>query len=132
LYSIKKKEAGKPLCEKECVIMAKIAFWITAGPSLQDKALANAVLAGRLKTMRNQDIQVYFFGPGVELAGKTDGPMAEAIKTLAQGEVPMGACPFNAEQYGVTTTVTDKGIKMEPAGEALIRLVEEGYQIVGV
>ncbi|MHB1612293.1 MAG: DsrE family protein [Sulfobacillus sp.] len=112
--------------------MAKIAFWITAGPTLQDKALANTVLAGRLKIHRNQDVQVYFFGPGVQLAGQTEGPMAEALKTLSDSSVPMGACPFNAEQYGVTATVTDKGIVMEPAGEALVRLIDEGYQIVGV
>jgi hypothetical protein len=112
--------------------MAKIAFWITAGPSLMDKALANIVLAGRLKANRNQDIEVYFFGPGVELAGKAEGFFAESLKTLREGSVPMAACPFNADQYGVTASVTDKGITMEPAGEALVRLAEQGYQIVGV
>ncbi len=112
--------------------MAKIAFWITAGPSLSDKALANIVLAGRLKANRNQDIEVYFFGPGVELAGKAEGMLAESLKKLNEGNVPMAACPFNADQYGVTESITASGVKMEPAGEALVRLVEQGYQIVGV
>ncbi|AUW95142.1 MAG: hypothetical protein C7B44_01165 [Sulfobacillus thermosulfidooxidans] len=112
--------------------MAKIAFWITAGPGLEEKVLANLVLAGRLKANRNQDIEVYFFGPGVKLAGQAEGHLAEALKTLSSGQVPMGACPFNADQYGVTTTVTEQGIHMEPAGEALVRLTEQGYQIVGV
>jgi hypothetical protein len=49
-----------------------------------------------------------------------------------QGAVPIAACPGNAEQYGVTTRVTDQGITLEPAGEALLRLVNDGYQIVGV
>lgn len=112
--------------------MAKIAFWVTAGPALQDKVLPNLVLANRMKTMRQQDVQVYFFGPGVELAGKAEGRLAEALATLGQSEVPMGACPANAEQYGVVTSVTDKGVNMEPAGEALVRLIEQGYQVVGV
>ena len=112
--------------------MAKIAFWITAGPELQDKAIANIVLAGRLSANRSQDVQVYFFGPGVQLAGQAEGFLVEALATLVQGAVPIAACPGNAEQYGVTTRVTDQGITLEPAGEALVRLVNDGYQIVGV
>ncbi|MDA8195392.1 MAG: DsrE family protein [Thermaerobacter sp.] len=112
--------------------MGKIAFWITAGPSLQDKAMANLVLAGRLKTNRQQDVQVYFFGPGVQLAGQAEGALLGAISALAEGQVPMAACPANAEQYGLVSSVTEKGVAMEPAGEAMIRLVEQGYQIVGV
>ena len=112
--------------------MAKIAFWITAGPSLQDKAIANIVLAGRLRANRNQDVQVYFFGPGVQLVGQAEGYLVEALATLVKESVPMAACPGNAEQYGVTTRVTDQGITLEPAGEALLRLADEGYQIVGV
>lgn len=112
--------------------MAKIAFWITAGPNLADKALANLRLASRLRDNRKQDVQVYFFGPGVELAGRAEGAVKEALMGLTQSSVPIAACPFNAEQYGVTTQVTDQGIVMEPAGEALIRLVENGYQVVGV
>ena len=112
--------------------MAKLAFWITAGPALQDKAMANIVLATRLKVNRQQDVQVYFFGPGVELAGKAAGPLLEAIKGLAGNEVPVAACPFNVEQYGVGASVSESSIALEPAGEALIRLTDQGYQIVGV
>ncbi len=112
--------------------MAKIAFWITAGPELRDKALANMVLAGRLKANRQQDVEVYFFGPGVLLAGGDDEAITQALKTLSEGQVPVAACPFNAEQYGVSKAVGDQGITMEPAGEALVRLAQEGYQIVGV
>ncbi|AEW04522.1 hypothetical protein Sulac_1022 [Sulfobacillus acidophilus DSM 10332] len=112
--------------------MAKIAFWITAGPELESKALANIVLAARLKQNRQQDIQVYFFGPGVQLAGNAEGPLKEAIQALNAASVPMAACPFNADQYGVSAPITAHGVEMEPAGEALVRLVNEGYQIIGV
>lgn len=112
--------------------MAKIAFWITAGPELQDKALANIVLASRLKKNRSQDVQVYFFGPGVKLAGHADGKLLDALGALGESIVPMGACGANAEQYGVTQSLTEKGIVIEPAGEALIRLIDQGYEVVGV
>ncbi len=112
--------------------MAKLAFWITAGPSLADKALANLVLASRLQENRGQDVEVYFFGPGVELAGHAEGPVAEVLATLKNHSVPVGACPANANQYEVATVLTEQGVKMEPAGEALVRLVEKGYQIIGV
>ena len=111
--------------------MAKIAFWITAGPDLRDKALANLILAGRLKTHRNQDVEVYFFGPGVRLASVGDAAIDEALATLTGAQVPLAACPANADQYGVTEQVSARGITMELAGEALVRLVEQGYQIVG-
>lgn len=111
--------------------MAKLAFWITAGPELEDKALAGVVLAGRLKQNRGQDVEVYFFGPGVKLAGQASGRMKEALDALAEAKVPAGVCPFNAEQYGVTDELASNGYRMEPAGEALVRLVEEGYAVVG-
>lgn len=57
--------------------MAKVAFWITAGPALADKALSNLVLAGRLKANRGQDVQVYFLGPGLN---SPDGPTARCSK----------------------------------------------------
>ena len=112
--------------------MAKIAFWITAGPELRDKALANIVLAGRIKTNRQQDVEVYFFGPGVKLVGNADEALTQSLQALNDGNVPMAACPFNAEQYGVTESVGRHGVSMEPAGEALVRLVEQGYQSIGV
>ncbi len=112
--------------------MAKIAFWITAGPELADKALANLVLAGRLKKNRGQTVEVYFFGPGVKLAAHPSDAIRQAMAALAQAEVPVAACPANVEQYGLSAQITEQGIKMEPAGEALVRLVTDGYQVVRV
>lgn len=111
--------------------MAKLAFWITAGPDLSDKALAGIILATRLKQHRGQDVEVYFFGPGVQLAGKAEGRVHEALQGLMGAGVPAGVCPANADQYGVTDALNASGFAMEPAGEALIRLVENGYQVVG-
>ncbi|MCL6562758.1 MAG: DsrE family protein [Firmicutes bacterium] len=112
--------------------MAKIAFWITAGPELADKALANLVMAERLKKNRGQEVEVYFFGPGVKLAGEAQGKVREAIDALKAAEVPLRACPAIADQYGVTARMSEDGIVMEPAGQVLVRLVEEGYEVVGV
>lgn len=43
--------------------MAKLAFWITAGPELEEKALSGIILASRLKQNRGQDVEVYFLVP---------------------------------------------------------------------
>lgn len=111
--------------------MAKLAFWITAGPELEAKVLSGIVLASRLKKNRGQDVEVYFFGPGVELVGKPSPKVAEALAMLRDAEVHGGYCPFNAEQFGVEEAVSGAGLHGEAAGEALIRLVEDGYQVVG-
>ncbi len=111
--------------------MAKLAFWITAGPELADKALAGIVLATRLKQNRGQDVEVYLFGPGVKFAGEAQGDARAKFMDLIKAEVPVGVCPANAESYGVKEILESEGYIMEPAGEALIRLNDSGYQIVG-
>ena len=111
--------------------MAKLAFWITAGPELEAKAISGIVLGSRLKKTRGQDVEVYFFGPGVKLVGEPSEAVREALAMLRDADVHGGYCPFNAQQYGVETAVAGAGLHGEPAGEALVRLVEEGYQVVG-
>ncbi|MBX5465945.1 MAG: DsrE family protein [Firmicutes bacterium] len=112
--------------------MAKIAFWITAGPELAEKVLPNLVMAERLKKQRGQEVEVYFFGPGIRLAAEAEGRMKEAIEALRSADIPMRACPAIADQYGVSARMTEQGIVLEPAGQVLVQLVESGYQVVGV
>lgn len=111
--------------------MAKVAFWITAGPELEAKAISGIILASRLKKNRGQDVEVYFFGPGVQLVGKPSEKVKEALAMLRDAEVHGGYCPFNAQQFDVETAVTAEGLHGEAAGEALVRLIEDGYQVVG-
>ena len=112
--------------------MAKVAFWVTAGGGLEGKALSAIRLATRLKSQRQQDVEVYFFGPGVELMGRATGDLRDGVDALFAASVPAGVCPFNAQQFGVEDALRTRGFRMEPAGEALVRLVDEGYQVVGV
>lgn len=114
--------------------MARIAFWITAGPDQADKALAGLRLAERLATGRQQDVKVFLYGPGVRLAATDRPDIAEALTALRSGAIPVQACPFNVKQQGVDAeTVTAVGVNIDqPAGEALIQLVEDGYQVIGV
>ncbi|MCI0182998.1 MAG: DsrE family protein [Acidibacillus sp.] len=111
--------------------MAKLAFWITAGPELEEKALSGIILASRLKQNRGQDVEVYFFGPGVKLVGSESERVKGALAMLQEAKVHGGFCPFNAQQYEVETAVSAAGLHGEQAGEALIRLAESGYQIIG-
>ncbi|QSO48672.1 hypothetical protein [Alicyclobacillus mengziensis] len=84
-----------------------------------------------MKKNRGQDVEVYFFGPGVELVGKPSDKVKEALTMLRNAEVYGGYCPFNAQQFDVESAVSGEGLHGEPAGEALVRLIEEGYQVVG-
>ena len=113
--------------------MAKIAFWITAGPDQADKALSGLRLAQRLRANRAQDARVYLFGPGVALGESSIPAVVAVLEDLCNSEVPVQACPANVEQMGLDEKViTGRGIELEPAGNVMIELVESGYQIVGV
>jgi hypothetical protein len=113
--------------------MAKIAFWITAGPDQVDKAMSGLRLAQRLRANRNQDVRVYLFGPGVALGESTLPAVVEVLSDLAASQVPVQACPANVTQMGLDEKViTERGIELEPAGNIMIELVESGYQVIGV
>lgn len=113
--------------------MAKIAFWVTAGQDLEAKALAGLRLAARLKTARQQEVQVYLFGPGVGLAVSESPAVQSALKDLREADVAVGACPANVENMGLDTmAVSAVGVGLRPAGEVMIELVENGYQVIGI
>lgn len=113
--------------------MAKIAFWITAGPDQVGKAMSGLRLAERLKTRRGEDVKVYLFGPGVALADGTHAEVSAVLAELREGEVEVQACPANVDQLGLDHAVVEAhGVGLRPAGEVLVELVEAGYQVVGV
>jgi hypothetical protein len=114
--------------------MAKIAFWITAGPDQSAKALSGLRLAERLRSVRKQqDVQVYLFGPGVKLTTDGDPQIQAVLQDLRQASVTVEACPANVKQLGLDeAAVLATGVGLRPAGEVLVELVDNGYQIVGV
>lgn len=113
--------------------MAKIAFWITAGPDQVEKAMSGLRLAQRLRANRGQDTRIYLFGPGVALGDSSIPDVVAVLEDLRNSEVPVQACPANVEQMGLDgEVITSRGIQLEPAGSVMIELVESGYQVVGV
>ncbi|MCL8206601.1 MAG: DsrE family protein [Actinomycetia bacterium] len=113
--------------------MAKLAFWIMSGPDQAAKALAALRLADRLKSVRHQEVQVYLYGPGVRLAVEGDEAVRQALRDLGGHEVPVQACPVNVQQLGLAEdAVRGAGVGLRPAGEVLVELVEQGYQVIGV
>ena len=114
--------------------MAKIAFWITAGPDQAPKALSGLRLAQRLRTTRDEkDIQVYLFGPGVQLSTTDNPQIQEVLKDLREASVTVQACPANVKQMGLNEdAVLATGVKLRPAGEVLVELVDNGFQVIGV
>ncbi len=114
--------------------MAKIAFWITAGPDQAAKALTGLRLAQRLRTTRGEkDVQVYLFGPGVQLTTTDNPKIQEALRDLREASVTMEACPANVKQLELDEdAVLATGVQLRPAGEALLELVDNGFQVIGV
>ncbi|MCY0899827.1 MAG: DsrE family protein [Firmicutes bacterium] len=114
--------------------MANIAFWITAGPELEGKALAALRLAERLKTVRQQNVEVFLYGPGLQLTQSLSPAIQDALASLREATVSMGACPVNVQTMGVAEdVVAAAGVDLKRrAVDALIELVEGGYQIIGI
>ncbi|MCY0878889.1 MAG: DsrE family protein [Firmicutes bacterium] len=114
--------------------MAKIAFWITAGPELEAKAVAGLRLAERLKTGRHADVEVFLYGPGLHLTTSPSPAIQEALGALKQAAVAMGACPVNVKTMGLEDdVVAAAGVQLRRrAVDALLELVEQGYQIIGI
>ena len=111
--------------------MTKIASWITAGPGQEGKALAGVRIAARLKQNGRAETKVVFFGPGVQLLDEATGDLREAIESLRGQGVPILACQFNAQQLGATERLKAYGVDLQGAGDVLVQLTEEGYQVVG-
>jgi hypothetical protein len=111
--------------------MAKIASWITAGPGQEGKALAGVRIAARLRQSGRAETKVIFFGPGVQLLDEATGELHEAIESLKGAGVPILACQFNAQQLGATDRLKAYGVDLQGAGDVLVELTEEGYQVVG-
>lgn len=113
--------------------MAKLLFWVTSGADQEEKVIANLRLALRLKTARGQTVRVFFYGPGLRLAESADDTIRAAIAELHQESVQLEACPNNARLLQVDELkITSQGIAFHSAGEVLVQLVEEGYQVITV
>ncbi len=90
-------------------------------------------LAQRLKSTRGQDVKVYLFGPGVALGEGKDPAIKGVLEDLRGAEVPVQACPANVTQMNLDEKlITGFGIELRPAGEVLVELVDDGYQVIGV
>jgi hypothetical protein len=113
--------------------MAKLLFWVTSGADQEEKVVANLRLALRLKTVRQQEVRVFFYGPGLRLAESGDETVRAAIAELHHQAVRMQACPNNAKLLNVNELkISGQGIAFQSAGEVLSQLVEEGYQVITV
>jgi hypothetical protein len=127
------QETRRHLWREEGHALARIAFWIMSGPDQSAKALAALRLADRLKTVRGQDVQVYLYGPGVRLAVEGEEAVRQAFHELGGHDVPVQACPVNVQQLGLAEeAVRGAGVGLRPAGEVLVELIEQGYQVIGV
>lgn len=116
------------------IFIARIAFWITAGPEMREKALAGLRLAARLAERKAHEVRVFLYGPGVHLADADDPELEEAFSGLGTALIPVGACPVNVARLGADqAAIANKGVQLdEHAVDAIVAVVEEGYQVIGI
>jgi hypothetical protein len=112
--------------------MARIAFWITAGRDQEKKALTGLRLAGRLRSAGQEDVRVFLYGPGLEVA--VDGGEGEAALRALNGVARVQACPHNATHQGIAhELLLDRGVSLDQTVSAnIIDWTEAGFQIIGV
>ncbi len=104
----------------------KIAFMILSGDA--DRAGPGLTMAYRMKTNRNADIRVLFFGPGVKLAA--GGQVDHEIKQLEGAGVIPRACVHNAETFGVDGQIRELGIELTRASGDIASFHEEGFTVL--
>ncbi len=109
----------------------KVLFLIMAGRDLPGRlSAALAMAANSLKAKRYEDLKVIFFGPSEEYLGELSGQDAENLRYLIDSGAVDSACVSVAEKMGVKEKLAALGLRLYPAGEALSKYVNAGYQVI--
>lgn len=112
----------------------KLLVIILAGRNDLDRArqgLAFAKNARKLGLMA--DVQVLFFGPGVQLLDPGDSNYREleaSLKEFGQLKVGVAACVSNIGKYGLTEKLDRTLVVAEEAAFLISDHVKKGYQTV--
>ncbi|MGC9191769.1 MAG: hypothetical protein ACP5GT_03830, partial [Conexivisphaera sp.] len=77
-----------------------------------------------------EDLKVIFFGPSEEYLADLSGQDAENLRFLVESGAVDSACISVAEKMGVKESLEKLGLRLYPAGEALSKYVNAGYQVV--
>ncbi len=98
------------------------------------KVLSGLRLAARLVELKDQEVRIFLYGPGVRPAESDDRELQKALADCAAALIPVGACPVNAERIGVDMApIADRGAQLDQrAVDAMVQLIEDGYQVIGV
>ncbi|MCL4423380.1 MAG: DsrE family protein [Actinobacteria bacterium] len=105
---------------------AKVAFMILSDDP--DRAVPGLVMATRLKSNRNVDVRVLFFGPGVKLAAS--GKIDDQLQGLRSAGIGAKACTANVEQYGVTSEIASRPLELLAAGAEVEDFARNGYTVL--
>lgn len=112
-------------------LIMKVVFLIMAGRDLPGRlSAALAMAANSVKAKRYEDLKIIFFGPSEEYLGELRGQDAENLRMLVDSGAVDSACVSVAEKFGVKEKLTELGLKLYPAGEALSKYVNAGYQVI--
>ncbi|BBE42323.1 hypothetical protein [Conexivisphaera calida] len=109
----------------------KVLFLIMAGRDLPGRlSAALAMAVNSLRASRYEDLKVIFFGPSEEYLGSLGGQDLENLRSLIDSGAVDSACVSVAEKLGVKEKLSALGLKLYPAGEALSKYVNSGYQVI--
>ncbi|MHB1504246.1 MAG: DsrE family protein [Acidimicrobiales bacterium] len=105
---------------------AKLAFMILSDDPA--RAIPGLIMATRLRTNRQADVRVLFFGPGVKLAAS--GAVDEQLAGLREAGIGPKACVANVEQYGLADEIGARPVDLLPAGAEVEQFAQEGYTVI--
>ncbi len=104
----------------------KMIFIISSGAEARGKALAGLRMAINMKKKgRASDVRLLFFGPSEEMIAKGGEDIDGMLKEAAEIGMYRTACVFIAQQHKIDQVLTEKGVKLEPAGEVLANAMKE-------
>ncbi|MCL4334624.1 MAG: DsrE family protein [Candidatus Thermoplasmatota archaeon] len=111
--------------------MARILILISSGTGEKERALAGIMLARNLKAREIvEDVRVIFFGPSEKALASGDRDFLEQYKLLANAGIVASACVAIADSEGISNSLKDMGLILEPVSIPIARYASEGYQIL--
>ncbi len=112
----------------------KLLVIILAGNNDLDRARQGLALA---KNARKRDlmadVQVLFFGPGVQMLDPGDSNYSQLetnLKELSQLKVGLSACVSNIRKYGLDEKMDRNLVMAEEAAFLIADRVKKGYQTI--
>ncbi len=105
---------------------ARVAFLIISDDP--ERAIPGMVMAARMKSNRNADVRLLFFGPGTRLAAS--GKVDEQLDTLHSVGILSKVCTANVDQFGLAAEIAARPVELVAAGAEVEEFARKGYTVL--